>query len=50
MVVKTTQLAVLSVDPNVHTGAFVTGFDCEQYQTMLLPVKNDRLILTCKYT
>ena len=40
-VVKTSQLTVLTVDPNVHTGAFLTGFYChfdhpEQYQTMLL--------------
>ena len=42
-------------DRNMHTGAFLTGFYChfdhpEQYQTMLLPVKNSRLILTCKCT
>ena len=53
--VKTSQLSVLTVDPNVHTGAFFTGFYChfdhpEQYQTMLLPVKNSQLILTCKCT
>ena len=53
--VKTSQLPVLTVDPNVHTGAFLTGFYChfdhpEQYQTMLLPVTNGRLILTCKCT
>ena len=50
-----TQLPVLTVDPNVHTEAFFTGFYCnfdhpEQYQTMLLPVKNGRLLLTCKCT
>ena len=54
-VVKISQLTVLTVDPNVHTGALLTGFDChfdhpEQYHTMLLPVKNGRLILTCKCT
>ena len=37
------------------TRAFLTGFYChfdhpEQYQTMLLPVKNGRLTLTCKCT
>ena len=42
--VKTSQLPVLTVDPNVHTGAFLTGFYChfdhpEQYQTMLLQSK-----------
>ena len=26
--VKTSQLPVLTVDPNVHTGAFLTGFYC----------------------
>ena len=26
--VKTSQLPVLTIDPNVHTGAFLTGFDC----------------------
>ena len=45
----------LAVDPNVQTGEFLTGFYCnfdhpEQHQTMLLPVKNSRLILTCKCT
>ena len=46
----------LTVDPNVHTWAFLTGFDCnfdhtQQYKTMLiLPVKNGWLILTCKCT
>ena len=53
--VKTSQLPVLTVDPNVHMGAFLTALYChfddpEQYQTMLLPVKNSRLILTCKCT
>ena len=43
--VKSSQLPVLTVDPNVHTGAVLTGFYChfdhpEQYQTMFLPVKN----------
>ena len=47
--------AFFTVDPNVHTGAFLTAFYChfdhpEQYQTMLLPVKNSQLILTCKCT
>ena len=42
---------VLTVDPNVHTGVVLTGFYChfdhpEQYQTMLLPVKNGQLIFT----
>ena len=41
----TSQLPVLTVDPHVHTGAFLTGFYCnfdhpEQYQTILLPVKS----------
>ena len=50
-----TVLTVLTVDPNVHTGTFLTAFYChldhpEQYQTMLLPDKNSRLILTCKCT
>ena len=45
IVVKTSQLTGLTVDPNVHTGAFLTGFYChfdhpQQYKTMLLPVKN----------
>ena len=36
--VKTSQLPVLTVDPNVHTGAFLTGFYChfdhpEQHQS-----------------
>ena len=49
------QLPVLTVELNAHTGAFFDGFYChfdhpEQYQTMLLPVKNSRLILTCKRT
>ena len=53
--VKTSQLPVLTVDPNVHTGAFLTGFYChfdhpEQHQAMLLPVKNSRLIFTGKCT
>ena len=53
--VKTSQLPVLTVDPNVHTGTFLTGFYChfghpEQYQTMILPVKNSWLIFTCKCT
>ena len=44
IVVKNSQLPVLSIDPNVHTGAFLTGFyyhfdHPEQYQTMVLPVK-----------
>ena len=26
--VKISQLPVLNVDPNVHTGAFLTGFYC----------------------
>ena len=39
--VKTSQLPVLTVEPTVHTGAFVTDFYChfdhpEHYQTMLL--------------
>ena len=38
IVVKTSQLPVLSVD---HP---------QQYKPMLLPVKNGRLILTCKCT
>ena len=43
--VKISQLPVLTVDTNVHTGAFLTAFYChfdhpEQYQTMLLQVKN----------
>ena len=47
--------SVLTVDPNVHTVSFLTGFYChfdhpQQYLTMLLPVKNGRLILTCKCT
>ena len=51
--VKISQLTVLTVDPNVHTAAFLTGFYChfdhpQQYKTMLLPVRNGRLILTCK--
>ena len=56
LVFKTSQLPVLTVDPNVHTRVFLTGFYCnfdhpEQHQTMLLPVKNGlRLILTCKCT
>ena len=53
--VKTSQLTVLPVDPKVHTGTFLTGFYChcdhpEQYQIMLLPVKNSWLIFTCKCT
>ena len=50
--VKISQLPVLTVDPNVHTGAFLTAFYChfDQYKTMLLPVKNSRIILTCKCT
>ena len=45
-VVKTSQLPVLTVDPNVHTGAlYLTGFyrhfdNPQQYKTMLLPVNN----------
>ena len=56
IVVKISQLTVLTVDPDVHTtGAFLTGFYChfdhpQQYKTMLLPVKNGWLILTCKCT
>ena len=54
-VVKMSQLTVWSVDLNVHTGALLTGFyyhfdHPQQYKTMLLPVKNGRLILTCKCT
>ena len=55
IVVKTSELPVLTVDPYVHTGAFLTCFYCnfdhpEQYKTMLLPVKNGWLILTSKCT
>ena len=55
IVVKISQLPILTVDPNVHTGAFLTVFYCnfdhpEQYQIMLLPVKNRRVILTSKCT
>ena len=51
MVVKVSQQPVLTVDPNVHTGAFWTRFyyhfeHPQQYQTMLKSVKNGRLILT----
>ena len=49
IVVKISQLPVSTVDPNVHTGAFFTGFYChfdhpEQHKTKLLPVKNGWLI------
>ena len=43
--VKISQLTVLTVDPNVHTGAFPTAFYChfdhpQQNKTMQLPVKS----------
>ena len=55
LVVKISKLPVLTVDPNVHTEIFFTGFDChfdhpQQYKTMFLPVKDGRLILTHKCT
>ena len=42
---KSVNCPALTVDRNVHTGAFLTGFyshldHLQQYQTMLLPVKN----------
>ena len=53
--VKTSQLSVLTVDPNMHKGALLTVFYChfdhpQQYKKMLFLVKNGRLILTCKCT
>ena len=57
VVVKTSQLPVLAVDPNVHTGAFLTGVYChfdhpQQYKTIdaFTSQKNGWLILTCKCT
>ena len=55
VVVKITQLPVLTVDQDVHTGSFFNGFYChfdhpQQYKTMFSPDKNGQLILTCKCT
>ena len=54
--VKISQLTgfFFTVDPTVHTGAFMTGFDChldhpQQYKIMLLPHKNGQLFCLVMY-